>query len=54
LVGYAGVFRISEISDLRVKDNTILDDFMKINFIKGKNDQYREGHVSVLERSHRP
>ena len=28
--------------NLRVKDITILDDFMKINLIKRKNDQYRD------------
>lgn len=54
LVGYAGVFRITEISNLRVKDITILDDFMKISLIKRKNDQYRERHVTVLARCRKP
>ena len=31
-----------------MKDIIILDDFMKINLIKRKNDQYRNGHISVL------
>ena len=48
LVGYADVFRITKILSLRVKDIIILDDFMKINLIKRKNDQYRNGHISVL------
>ena len=45
LVGYVGVFRIGEIFGLRVKNIIILDGgFMKINLIKCKNDQYRNGH----------
>jgi len=51
LVGYAGIFRISEILDIRVKDVAIFDDFVKINLLKRKNDQYRDGHVSVIARS---
>ena len=42
LVGYAGIFHVSEILDIRVKDIAILDDLMKINLIKRKNDQYRQ------------
>ncbi|CAH3045808.1 unnamed protein product, partial [Porites evermanni] len=40
--------------NLRVKDITIFEDFMKINLIKRKNDQHRDGHVSVFERSCKP
>ena len=36
LVGYAGVFRISEILNLRAKDITLLDGFVKINLINVK------------------
>ncbi|CAH3151933.1 unnamed protein product [Pocillopora meandrina] len=54
LVGYAGVFRITKILSLRVKDIIILDDFMKINLIKCKNDRYRNGHISVLGMSRKP
>ena len=55
LVGYAGVFfRISEVLSIRVRDVTIFDDFMKVYLIKRKNDQYREGHVSVVARSRKP
>ena len=54
LVGYAVVFRITKILSLRVKDIIILDDFMKINLIKRKNDQYRNGHISVLAMSRKP
>jgi len=46
LVGYAGVFRISEVLSIRVRDVTISDDFMKVHLIKRKNDQYRDRHVS--------
>ena len=54
LVGYAGVFRISEVLSIRVRDVTIFDDFMKVYLIKRKNDQYRDGHVSVISRSRKP
>ena len=54
LVGYAGVFRISEVLSIRVRDVTIFDDFMKVYLIKRKNDQYRDGHVSVIARSRKP
>ena len=48
LVGYEGVFRISEILSIRVRDVAISYDFMKVYLIKRKNDQYRNGHVSVI------
>ena len=51
LVGYAGVFRISEVLSIRVRDVSIFDDFMKVYLIMRKNDQYRDGHVSVIARS---
>ena len=54
LVGYAGVFRISEVLSIRARDVTIFDDFMKVYLIKRKNDQYRDGHVSVIARSRKP
>ena len=54
LVGYAGVFRISEVLSIRVRYVTILDDFMKVYLMKRKNDQYRDGHVSVIARSRKP
>ena len=38
----------------RVKDITILDDFIKVNLIKRKSDQYREEYVTVLARSRKP
>lgn len=51
LVGYAGVFRISEVLSVRVKDVSIFDDFMSVYLVKRKNDQYKDGHVSVIARS---
>ena len=54
LVGYAGLFRISEILNIRVNDVSISTDFMQIDLIKRKNDQYRDGHVSVIARSRKP
>ena len=46
LVGYAGVFRITKILSLRVKDIIILDDFMKINLIKCKNSVQKRPYFS--------
>ena len=54
LVGYASVFRISEVLSIRVRDVTIFDDSMKVYLIKRKNDQYRNGHVAVIGRSRKP
>ena len=54
LVGYAGVFRISEVLSIRVRDVSIFDDFMKVYLVKRKNDQYRDGHFSVIARSQKP
>jgi len=54
LVRYAGVFRISEVLSIRVRDVSIFDDFMKVYLIMRKNDQYRDGHVSVIARSRKP
>ena len=54
LVRYAGVFRISEVLSIRVWDVTIFDDFMKVYLFKCMNDQYRDGHVSVIARSRKP
>ena len=47
LVGYAGVFCISEVLSIRVRDVSIFD-FLKIYLIMCKNNQYRDGHVSVI------
>ena len=54
LVEYAGVFRISEVLSIRVRGVSIFEDFMKVNLIKRKNDQYKDGHVSVIARSREP
>ena len=54
LVGHAGVFRISEVLSIRVRDVTTFDNFMKVFLIKRKNDQYKDGHVSVIARSRKP
>ena len=51
LVGYAGVFRISEVLCIRVRDVSIFEDFTKVY---NKNDQYKDGHVSVIARSRKP
>ena len=54
LVGYAGIFRIGEILDIRIKDINIFDDHMALTLSKRKNDQYRKGHVSIISRSGKP
>ena len=46
-MGYAGVFCISEVLSIIVRDASIFD-FLKIYLIMCKNDQYRDGHVSVI------
>ena len=50
-VRYAGVFRISEVLSIGVRNVSIFDDFMKVYLIKRKNDQYRNVHVSEIARS---
>ena len=51
LVGYAGIFRISEILQLRVNDISISEEYMTVYLKKCKNNQYRKGHTSVIARS---
>ena len=50
LVGYAGLFRISELLSVKIKDISISDDGMSIFVSQGKNDQFREGHTSNMAR----
>ena len=51
LVGYAGLFRVSELLSVKIKDITIVHDSMSIFVSKRKNDQFREGHTSIIARS---
>ena len=51
LVGYAGLFRISELLNVKVKDISISDVGMSICLSQRKNDQFREGHTSIIARS---
>ncbi|CAH3142377.1 unnamed protein product, partial [Pocillopora meandrina] len=51
LVGYAGLFRISELLSVKIIDITIVHDGMSIFVSKRKNDQFREGHTSIIARS---
>ena len=37
-----------------MRDVSIFEDFMKVYLIKRKNDQYKDGHVSVIARSRKP
>ena len=51
LVGYAGLFRISELLNVKVKDISISDVGMSIFVSQRKNDQFCEGHTSIIARS---
>ena len=51
LVGYADLFRISELLSIKVKDISISGDGMSIFVSQRKNDQFREGHTSLIARS---
>ena len=53
LVGFAGFYRMDEIRNLSVKDVSICSEYMSVFIAKRKNDQYREGHTSLLARSHK-
>ena len=53
LVGFAGFFRMDEIRNLSVNDVSICSEYMSVFVPKRKNDQYREGHTSLLARSHK-
>ena len=48
LVGYAGLFRISELLSVKIEDITIVHDGMSIFVSKRKNHQFREGHTSII------
>ena len=48
LVGYAGLFRISELLSVKIKVTTIVHDGMSIFVSKRKSDQFREGHTSII------
>ena len=51
LIGYAGLFRISELLSVKIKDISINGDGMSIFVSQRKNDQFREGHTSTIARS---
>ena len=53
LVGYAGLFRVSELLNVRVKDVSIDEIGMSVFISQRKNDQFREGHTSVIARSNK-
>ena len=52
LVGFAGFYRMGEIRSLSIKDVSICSEYMSVFIPKRENDQYREGHTSLLARSH--
>ena len=51
IIGYSGLFRISEILAISLNDINILGSSMSITIHKRKNDQFREGHTSFFSRS---
>ena len=44
---------MGEIRTLSVKDVSVRSECMSVFILKRKNDQYREGHTSLLARSHK-
>lgn len=50
LVGYAGLFRISELLSVKIKDISISGDGMSIFVSQRKDDQFREVHTSIIAR----
>ncbi|CAH3168189.1 unnamed protein product [Pocillopora meandrina] len=53
MVGFVGFYRMGEIRTLSVKDVSICSEYVSVFIPKRKNDQYREGHTSLLARSHK-
>ena len=53
LVGFAGFYRMGEIRSLSIKDVSICSEYTSVFIPKRENDQYREGHTSLLARSHK-
>ena len=53
LVGYAGLFRVSELLNVSVKDVSTDDIGISVFISQRKNDQFREGHTSVIARSNK-
>ena len=51
LVGYAGLFRISELLSVKVRDISISGDEMSIFVSQRKNDQFRELHTTIIAAS---
>ena len=51
LIGYAGLFRISEVLSIGVCDIDFHESYMSIFVPIRKNDQHRDGHTSVLAKS---
>ena len=51
LIGYAGCFRIGEILAFTIDAFEISSDCMLIYLNKRKNDQFRQGHSSMLART---
>ena len=44
---------MGEIRSLSVQDVSVRSEYMSVFILKRKNDQYREGHTSLLARSHK-
>ncbi|XP_015749795.1 PREDICTED: uncharacterized protein LOC107329637 [Acropora digitifera] len=53
LVGFVGFFRMDEIRNFSVNDVSICSEYMSVFVPNRKNDQYMEGHTSLLARSHK-
>ena len=51
IIGYSSLLRISGFLSIRLSDIVITEPFMSISIPKRKEDQHREGHISVLAGS---
>ena len=48
LIGFSGGFRRSELADLKLNDIEFVNEGVKINIGKSKNDQFREGQIKAI------
>ncbi|XP_052080798.1 uncharacterized protein LOC127718788 [Mytilus californianus] len=50
LIGYSGFLRYDELSSLRCKDITVFDDYLEIQILRSKTDQYRQGNKILISK----
>ena len=52
LLGFSGFLRFDEISNLKCKDISVFDDYLKIFLAHSKTDQYRRGNEILISKGH--